>query len=162
MGLCLSHWRLIIVQQVKLMRGIGMEETAELSELKTILSTLTEKEAKVILEQGIRILPEIAMFHHTLGLWYVRNSQKFKGLEALKKAAELDKENAHFQYIYAVAIADKDMIKAIEILEKLLKKHSGHLQSLNALVYYYKQVGNKMATQLYQKKIQEILKIELK
>jgi cytochrome c-type biogenesis protein CcmH/NrfG len=37
----------------------------------------------------------------------VRNQEKEKALKALKTAAELEPETAPYQYVYAIAVAEK-------------------------------------------------------
>ncbi|MEA3456179.1 MAG: multiheme c-type cytochrome, partial [Campylobacterota bacterium] len=44
-----------------------------------------------ILQQGLKEVPNAAMLHHALGLWYVRNKESEKAVEELKKAAQLDR-----------------------------------------------------------------------
>lgn len=59
----------------------------------------------------------------------------------MKQAAKLDSENARYQYVYAVALAEKDISGAIAVLEASLKKHTGNIQMLYGLAYYSKQIG---------------------
>ena len=42
-------------------------------------------------------IPDAAILHHALGLWYVRNKEANKANPWLKKAVELDKDNARLQ-----------------------------------------------------------------
>ena len=44
------------------------------------------KEAFELLQKGLKKVPDMAILHHALGLWYVRQKQKGKALPELKKA----------------------------------------------------------------------------
>lgn len=99
-------------------------------------------EAGEILQEGIKKVPNIAILHHSLGLWYVRSKEYVNAAKELKRAVELDPDNARFSYVYAVSIAEKDPQNAIEILEKVYQKHTGNIEIVSALVYYTKQVND--------------------
>ena len=113
-------------------------------------------EAFKVLEKGISILPEMGILHHALGLWYVRNKVSDKALEELKTALALSPENARFAYVYAIALAEKEPQKAIEILEEAYKKHSGNQQIISALGYYYKQAGDLEKAKMYEEKLKAL------
>ncbi|MGB5966409.1 MAG: hypothetical protein WBG65_12895, partial [Sulfurimonadaceae bacterium] len=115
-----------------------------------------EKKAYAVLQQGLKLHAQSADLWHSLGLWYVRNAAKEKGVEALKKAATLSPDNARYQYVYAVALADKDQKQAIKVLENSLQKHSGDIDTLSALSYFYNQLGDKTKADYYQNEIQEV------
>ena len=95
-----------------------------------------------ILQDGLNAVPNGALLHHTLGLHYIRMKKQEQALQSLKTAAEIETDNARYQYVYAVAISKTDTKKAIKILEDSLKLHSGEIETLFALSYYYKQVGD--------------------
>ena len=114
------------------------------------------KKAFDILQKGVAKLPEIGILHHALGLWYVRNKESEKAIPELKKAAELDPDNARFSYVYAISLGEKDPKKAIEILEEAYPKHTGDLQIVSGLVYYYKQIGDTEKSELYEKKLKDL------
>jgi len=99
------------------------------------------KEALVLLQSGLGKLPQIAILHHVLGLWYVQQKQKAEALPELKEAVALDPYNARFVYVYAVALGEKDPRAAIEVLLSVYPKHTGNLQIVSALAYYYRMVG---------------------
>jgi tetratricopeptide (TPR) repeat protein len=114
------------------------------------------KEAFEILQKGIKNAPAAGILHHALGLWYVRNKESDKAIEALKKAAKLAPDNARFAYVYAISIGKKEPKKAIEILEKAYAKHNGDLQIVSALAYYYKQIGNSKMSKEYEQKLKRL------
>jgi tetratricopeptide (TPR) repeat protein len=114
------------------------------------------EEAFDILQKGIKTIPNIAVLHHALGLWYVRNKEPDKAIVELEKATKLAENNARFAYVYAVAIGKKDSKKAINILEKAYLKHNGDLQIVSALAYYYKQRGDLEKSKLYEEKLKAL------
>ncbi len=117
-------------------------------------------EAFKLLQKGLSLIDD-ATLHHSLGLWYIRNQKTKAGQKSLQKAAEMAPENARYQYVYAVAIAEKQPELAIWILERSLKKHTGHLETLSALVSYYKQQGKEEKAREYYQKSQQVLSVKL-
>jgi Tfp pilus assembly protein PilF len=115
-----------------------------------------EKDAHDILQKGIKVTNGAALYH-SLGLWYVRNSEKDKGLEYVKQAAEMEVNNPRYQYVYAVAVGEKQPEKAVKILESSLHKHSGHLDTLAALVSYSQQLGDQVNAEKYRSQINKVM-----
>ncbi len=66
-----------------------------------------------VLQKGLNNLPHIAILHHALGLWYVRNKETAKAIPELKKSVDLDKDDARFSYVYAVSIGEENPKEAI-------------------------------------------------
>ncbi len=126
-----------------------------------LLSKGKSKEALEILQQGIKSVPNIAILHHSLGLWYVRNKQNDLAIKELKRAVELDSNNARFSYVYAVAIAKNDMKSAIVILENIYKKHTGNKEIVAGLRYYYNEIGNTAKSVEYNKKLDDLEGVRL-
>ena len=114
------------------------------------------KEAFELLQKGMKNVPNMAILHHALGLWYVQNKQKDKAIVALKKAVTLDPDNARFSYVYAVAIGESHPAEAIEVLEKVYPKHTGNIQIVSGLVYYTKQVGDMKKSAMYEEKLKAL------
>ncbi|MEA3433518.1 MAG: hypothetical protein U9R13_02960, partial [Campylobacterota bacterium] len=79
-----------------------------------------------------------------------------KATQELKKAAQLDVNNARFAYVYAISVGKTEPKKAIEILEKAYIKHNGDLQIVSGLAYYYKQTGNSEKSEVYEKKLKAL------
>ena len=94
--------------------------------------------------------------HHALGLWYVRNKENDKAVVELKKAVELDQDNARFSYVYAVSIGEETPKEAIKILEAVYPKHTGDLQIVSALVYYTKSIGDMDKSKIYEEKFKKL------
>jgi len=121
-----------------------------------------DKEAFDLLKKGISIVPEMGILHHALGLWYVRNKNLNKALDELKNAFVLSPDDARFAYVYAIALAQKDVKQTIEILENAYKKHDRNLQIISALSYYYKQQGNIEKSKVYENILKELQKFSIK
>ena len=113
-------------------------------------------ELVAILQKGLEKLPNIAILHHALGLWYVRNKENVKAISELKKSVELDKDNARFSYVYAVSVGEKNPKEAIKILEEIYPKHTGDLQIVSALVYYTKAIGDMDKSKMYDEKFKKL------
>jgi len=115
-----------------------------------------EKRAYEILRIGLKKMPDIASLHYSLGLWYIRNKEHKKATEEFKIAVELNKNDAQFSYVYAVALGKNDPKKAIKILEAIYLKHTGNKQIISGLAYYYKQIGNIEKSKLYEKELRAL------
>lgn len=109
-----------------------------------------------LLEKALKKLPNIAILHHSLGLWYVRNKMSVKAVGELKKAANLDKTNPRFSYVYAVSIGEKYPFKAIKILENSYIRFTGDINILSGLVYYTKKVGDSAKSKKYEERLREL------
>ncbi len=109
-----------------------------------------------ILQQGLKNVPDAAIIHHALGLWYVRNKEVNKATPWLKKAVELDKDDPRLSYVYAVAIGEKDPKEAIKILEEAYAKHTGDLQVVSGLAYYTKVIGDSAKSKKYEEKFKKL------
>jgi Tfp pilus assembly protein PilF len=115
-----------------------------------------ETKAKEILDRGLTHIPDNASLHYALGLWKVRNKQK--GLNELKRAHELEPEMSQYAYVYAVALAEHDILQAVKVLEKNLQHHSGDLRTLFALSHYYTQLGDLDKSAHYQQKAESLMR----
>lgn len=111
------------------------------------------KKAFEILQKGLDNVPNIAILHHALGLWYVRNKETTKAISELKKSMELDKDNPRFSYVYAVSIGEENPKEAIKVLEEIYPKHTGDMQIVSGLVYYTKKIDDKAKSTMYEKKL---------
>lgn len=110
------------------------------------------KESFEVLNQGLKEVPQAAILHHALGLWYVRNKENAKAIPELKKAAELNADDARISYVYAVSIGEEKAAEAVKILEDIYRKHTGDIQIVSGLAYYYKKMGDTQKSEEYEKK----------
>lgn len=63
-----------------------------------------DREGQTVLEQGLTRLPDSADLHHSLGLLHARQKNTVRALDSLQRAVELAPDQAHFSYVYAVAL----------------------------------------------------------
>jgi hypothetical protein len=73
----------------------------------------------------------------------------------LRHAVELDRDNARFSYVYAVAIGEKDPKEAIRVLEKAYEKHTGDLQIISGLVYCTKMIGETAKSRIFEESLEK-------
>ena len=121
-----------------------------------LLTNGKSEEAFEILKKGLAAVPDMAILHHALGLWYVRNKENKKAVAELKKAAGLAKDNARFNYVYAVSIGEEDPKEAIKVLEESYPQHTGDMQIVSGLVYYTKKIGDTAKSEMYEKKLKAL------
>ena len=118
-----------------------------------------DKEAYKYLQRGLQEVKNSAAIYHALGLYYTRNQENKKALQSFKKAANLEKNNATYQYVYAVALSQTNIEATIRILEKSLAKHTGDVRTLYALAYYYKKIGDTQKAEDYQQRADAIVNL---
>ena len=111
-----------------------------------------EKEALTILKTGLKEVPESVAVNEAIGLWYIENNAKEKALPFLKKASNLNLDNAQAQYSYALALSETDIPAAIKVLETSYKRHTGDLEVLYALVFYTQKIGDEDKLKFYHKR----------
>lgn len=63
-----------------------------------------DSKGEQVLRSGIRRLPQSADLYHSLGLLQVRQKNLPAALASLRQAADLAPANAHYSYVYAVAL----------------------------------------------------------
>jgi lipopolysaccharide biosynthesis regulator YciM len=97
-----------------------------------------------------------------LGLWYVRNKEKAKALNSLKKAYTMEPDNARFAYVYAVALGETNAKEAVVVLESVYPKHTGDMQVVSGLVYYTKQIGESEKSVEFEKKLKALQHFEVR
>ncbi len=119
-------------------------------------STNNENKALEILQKRLKAVPKSAALHHSLGLWHIRKGEYSEGVRNLKLASGLDINNANYQYVYAVALSEKNTKKAIKVLERSLKKHTGDIRVLFALAHYHQQLSQTKQALLYKNKAERL------
>lgn len=67
-----------------------------------------EADTETTLREGLSMSPSDATLHHALGLSLVRQQRKDEALRELRRATELDPDNARFRYVYEVAVNELD------------------------------------------------------
>ncbi|HIQ27686.1 MAG TPA: hypothetical protein EYH42_04220, partial [Sulfurovum sp.] len=127
-----------------------------------LLSEGKKEEAYEMLQKGLKNVPNVGILYHALGLWYIRNKEKSKALKALKKAYTLEPDNTRFSYVYAVALSETNTKEAVEVLEAIYPKHTGNVQVVSGLVYYYQQIGESEKSAEFKKKLKALQHFEVR
>jgi Flp pilus assembly protein TadD len=116
-----------------------------------------DDKAQQILEQAVATAPEYAATRHALGLLYVRNKQMKKALQTLKEAYLLQKNNARYGYVYAVALnSNGHTDQAINILKKVHARHISDRDVLIALVSFFQSKGDRTSARHYAEKLIDV------
>ncbi len=92
-----------------------------------------------ILKKAIAIDEQQPASHFALGLLYIRLKEINRSVPYLKRAAKLSDYNAHYSYVYGVALYESGQKElAITSLKASLKRHPGNPQ-IKAALQGYKQ-----------------------
>ncbi len=104
-------------------------------------------DANILLNSAISKLTENTDINHAYGLQLVRQSKHKEALKYLRKAAEINALNAHYQYVYAVALQNLGFIQeAQQHLADSITNHKYDIQLLSfALNIALSQSQNKLA-----------------
>lgn len=101
-------------------------------------SVKNEESCKKYLEAGISRFPQNAALQQALGYWYIRQQKTAEGMTALKRAMELQKDNAEFTYSYAIGLySTGKKQEGISLLKQYLAAHPNDPAMLNALISIY-------------------------
>ena len=103
------------------------------------------------------IAPDSADAHYALGLLLIRQKKNTEAVGALQRAAGFDLSNAHYVYVYAVALNSigKNEL-AIDVLQSANVRFPQDSNILKALVAFHRDAGNEFAAQTYMKKLQNM------
>ncbi len=96
-----------------------------------------ENKGIVALKKAIALDENYSPAQYALGLVYIRIKEINKALPFLKNAAHLSLDNAHYSYVYAVALYESGQVRlAIKVLQENVSRHPDHRQSSAALNGY--------------------------
>lgn len=99
-------------------------------------------EALNLLQETVKAQPKAAAAQHALGLAWVRSKNYPKALLALEQAAQLERQNDRYQYVFAVALNSQGhTARAIKVLELALARPSSDQQIRQFLAQLYRKVG---------------------
>ncbi len=113
-----------------------------------------ESAAERILRQAIDTVPGSADAHHALGLSLVRQKNIDKAIEELRLATTLNPNNVHYIYVYAVALNSRGKSnQAVTVLQRAHNRYPYNVEILNALVAFYRDMGNDAAARRYAEKL---------
>lgn len=90
-------------------------------------------EGEVLLHEAIARRPTAGILHHSLGLLQVRTKNLAEALVSLKQATELEPEETHFSYVYAVALHSAGYIQEAQSVVQSALMLAPNDSSLNVL-----------------------------
>jgi tetratricopeptide (TPR) repeat protein len=116
-----------------------------------------DEEGEAVLRRVLERSPDDASVLHALGLLMVRQKQSQKALALFDAAARIDPANGRYTYVYAIALNDAGQTRtAIETLERNIKVHPYHRDSLAALVSFCDQDGKPAEALTYARRLNEL------
>ncbi|HVM79629.1 MAG TPA: tetratricopeptide repeat protein [Stellaceae bacterium] len=116
-----------------------------------------EHEAGEALRTALLASPQDASLHHALGLQMVRTKDR-GAVEELRRAAELEPQQARYVYVYAVALSSTGRPReAIAVLEASLARHPSDRATLQALVAFNRDIGDAKSALAYAERLAQIL-----
>jgi len=119
--------------------------------------TARENDAETILRNAIGIMPNDGGLHHALGLSLVRLKRLDDALIELRRAAELDANNARYAYIYSVALHSAGrQQEALSRLQESLVRHPANRDIVMAIVSFSRQAGDTVTALEYAEKAARI------
>ena len=116
-----------------------------------------DAEGAAILRDALRHSSSDPALLYALGLVMVRQRQKATALSLLAEAAKGDPGNARYAFVYAVALRDSgENAAAIATLETSLKSHPYDRDSLNAVIAYLAQAGDRKGALEYARRLYQL------
>ena len=116
-----------------------------------------DEEGERLLSEAIQRTPNDASLQHALGLLLVREKRYSQALELLSSAARIESQNARYAFVYAVALNEQGQTQAaIAALEASLKLHPYDRDSLEALVGFLQQSGDRAGALVYARRLVEL------
>ncbi len=113
--------------------------------------------AENILRKAIKIAPDNADAHYALGLLMIRQQKVDEAVRFLQRAAGFDSSNAHYVYVYAVALNSTGKTSlAIDVLQDAQSRFPQDREILNALIAFHRDAKNDFAAQTYMKKLKKL------
>jgi predicted CXXCH cytochrome family protein len=96
-----------------------------------------EADGESVLRAALTAAPQDSGLHHALGLTLVRLKRTDEALEELRRAAELDPEQARYAYVYAVGLHSAARAgEAIAVLKESLTRHPNDRDTLQGLMTF--------------------------
>ncbi len=116
-----------------------------------------EAEALAVLRQGLAREPRSAPLHYALGLALVRQKDYPGATREIAEAMRLDPANAHYAYVYAVALSDGGRAaEGLKVLDAARKQNPYDREILSGLAFYSARAGQRDAALGYAKTLQEL------
>ena len=109
-----------------------------------------EDDGERVLRDAINVVPGDGGLHHALGLSLVRLKRLDEALVEFRRAAELDRNNAQYAYIYGVALHSAGrQQEAIAYLKDSLAAHPENRDIIMAIVSFSREAGDASAALQY-------------
>jgi tetratricopeptide (TPR) repeat protein len=116
-----------------------------------------EDDGEKVLRGAIDAAPNDGGLHHALGLSLVRLKQLGDALVELRRAAELERSNARYAYIYGVALHSAGrQQEAITYLRESVAGHPETLDILMAIVSFSREAGDTATALEYAEQVAKI------
>jgi predicted CXXCH cytochrome family protein len=161
MGLFFVARRLWVPAERAYQNAIDMNPQLLIAYLnKADLYRLTEREdaGREVLLQAAGVAPGEGTVWHALGLLEIRVGNNEKGMEYLRKAAELETQGVRHRYVYGVALHDSgEEAEAIAVLQSLLREAPANPDLLLALATYSRGAGNIEEARRYGRQLIELM-----
>jgi Flp pilus assembly protein TadD len=116
-----------------------------------------DTEGESALRAAIAASPRDAAPHHALGLVLTRLKRPDAALAELRRAAELEPGEAHYQYVLGVALhSGGQRAEAMALLKSTLQNHSANREILSALISFSRLSGDTTAALGYAEQLAAI------
>lgn len=113
--------------------------------------------AEKTLRRAIAVAHDSADANYALGLSLIRQKKNNEAVGFLRRAAGFDLFNAHYVYVYAVALNSTGKVSlAIKVLQDALDRFPRDRDILGALIAFNRDTGNEFAAQTYMNKLQKL------
>jgi predicted CXXCH cytochrome family protein len=100
-------------------------------------------EGEGVLHAAIMASSGDAGLHYALGLTLIRLKQHTEALRELRRAAELNRDNARYAYVYGVALHSAGQAEeAMVVLKENLVRHPDDRDTLLAVISYHRDAGD--------------------
>jgi len=111
-----------------------------------------------VLRAAVAASPDDAGLHHALGLTLTRLKRPEAALDALQRAAELDRDRARYAYVYAVALHSAGRgSEAMTVLNEILTRHPADRDTLVALIGFARDAGDFTAALDYAQRLARVV-----
>ena len=115
------------------------------------------EDAEAVLRNGLRVLPDSATLHHSMGLLLIRDRRPDEGLAELRRATEFDPEVPRFAYVYGVACHDLQCpATGVSVLQSALRRFPNDHDLLLGVASYAREAGDIAAASRYLERLRSI------
>ncbi len=109
-----------------------------------------DADAEQLLKLALSRQPRAGSLHYAYGLLLVRRKRLERALDELRRATELESNNARYLYVYAVALESAGRLNdALQALETAHAARPSDRDVLYALIAYHARAGNAEAARRY-------------